>query len=302
MTEQPAAFRLRRATADDSRAVFDVFLPSIRDLADRLNTPWQVEPEAQWQRMRYLFDHLAAHAAEWWIAEDAVTATAIGYARSVERGGLFELSEFFVHPGRQQTGVGAALLEHAFPRDRGEVRTIIATPDVRAQARYYRAGTAAMFPIVALEGRPRAGERMIIEAVRLEPQSRALDAVRAIERDVLEFDRGGEHDWLAERREGYLYRRDGRPIGFAYVGREGCGPIATLEATDQAVVLAHVESRAAALGISEVTFETPMVNAEAVRHLLDRGYRMDAFYTFLMASRPFGRFDRYIGFSPPFVL
>ena len=119
MTEPSPTFRLRRATADDSRAAFDVFLPSIRDLADRLNSPWEVEHEAQWRRMQYLFDHLAAHSAEWWIAEDAATGEPIGYARSIERGGLFELSEFFVHPGRQQAGVGAALLEHAFPEDIG---------------------------------------------------------------------------------------------------------------------------------------------------------------------------------------
>jgi hypothetical protein len=45
-----------------------------------------------------------------------------------------------------------------------------------------------------------------------------------------------------------------------------------------------------------------MVNGEAIGHLLERGFRMDPFYTFLMSSRPFGQFDRYIGFSPPFVL
>jgi GNAT superfamily N-acetyltransferase len=301
MTEP--SFRLRRATADDSRAVFDVFLPSIRDLADRLNTPWQTEPEAQWQRMRYLFDHLAAHAVEWWIAEDGASGEPIGYARSVRRGGLFELSEFFVHPDRQAAGVGAALLERVFPRDRGEVRTIIATPDVRAQARYYRAGTVARFPIVALQGPPRSGAGADdVEPIRLVAGGAEMAEVRRVEAAVLEFDRGDELDWLAERREGYLYRRNGRDIGFAFVGAEGTGPIGALEAADQRAILAHVEDRAVALGISELTFETPMINGEAIGHLLDRGYRMDPFYTFLMSSRPFGQFDRYIGFSPPFVL
>jgi GNAT superfamily N-acetyltransferase len=301
MTAPP--FRLRRATADDSRATFDVFLPSIQDLSRRLNVPWEVKPETQWRRMAYLFDHLAAHAAEWWIAEDVATGETIGYARSVERGGLFELSEFFVHPDRQQSGVGAALIERAFPRDRGEVRTIIATPDVRAQARYYRAGTVARFPIVALQGAPRASASATdVEAVRLVPGAPEMDEARRIESAVLEFDRGDELDWLADRREGYLYRRGGQSIGFSFVGAEGTGPIAALEATHLAAILAHVEGRAAVLGLAEVTFETPMVNGAAIGHLLDRGYRMDPFYTFLMSSRPFGQFDRYIGFSPPFVL
>lgn len=299
----PTSFRLRRATAADSRAAFDVFLPSLRDLSDRLNSPWEVEPEAHWQRMQYLFDHLAEQAVEWWVAEDAATGDVIGYARSIERGGLFELSDFFVHPRHQAAGVGAALLERAFPADRGAVRTIIATPDVRAQSRYYRAGTVARFPIVALGGVPRAVPLPAnVEATRLRPGAAEVDEVRTIERAILEYDRGGEVDWLADRREGYLYRRDGRVIGFAFVGEEGAGPIAALDPADQRSILLHVEDRAASLGLEETTFETPMVNGEAINHLLERGFRMDPFYTFLMSSRPFGQFDRYIGFSPPFFL
>ncbi len=296
-------FRLRPATPDDSRRAFDVFLPSVRDLAARLNTPWDVDPEGQWRRMRHLFDHLATHAAEWWIAEDPDSRKAIGYARSVERGGLFELTEFFVHPERQSAGVGAALLARAFPPGRGDVRVIIATTDVRAQARYYRCGTVARFPIVALGGTPRPTDgRPDLEVLRLTADDAELEEVRRIEAAVLEFDRGAELAALAEEREGYLYRRRGEPIGFAFAGRTGTGPIAALDPAEQPAILAHVEGRAASLGLEEISFEVPMVNGVAIGHLLDRGMRMDPFYTFLMSSRPFGQFDRYIGYAPPFVL
>jgi GNAT superfamily N-acetyltransferase len=296
-------FRLRPATTDDSRRAFDVFLPSVQDLARRQNNPWEVESEAQWARMQYLFEYLAEHAAEWWIAEEEGSGKAIGYARSVERGGLFELAEFFVHPGSQSAGIGAALLARAFPPGRGEVRVIIATTDVRAQARYYRAGTVARFPIVAMFGKPRGTEPdPMLEAVPVTPEGSEIEDLRRIESAVLEFERGDELRWLAGQREAYLYRRRGVPIGFAFVGRTGSGPIAALEPSDQPAILAHVEARAAALELDELSFEVPMVNAEAIRHLLDRRFRMDPFYTFLMSSRPFGRFDRYIGFSPPFVL
>jgi GNAT superfamily N-acetyltransferase len=300
MSEQ---FRIRQATAEDSRRAFDVFLPSVQDLARRQNNPWEVEAEAQWARMQYLFDYLAEHAAEWWIAEEAGSGRAIGYARSVERGGLFELAEFFVHPESQSTGIGAALLARAFPPDRGDVRVIIATTDVRAQARYYRAGTVARFPFVAMLAKPRPIDPdPTVEAVPVTPEGSEIDDLRRIESAVLEFDRGDELHWLAAQREAYLYRRGGEPIGFAFVGRNGSGPIAALEPSDQPSILAHVEARAAALELDELSFELPMVNAEAIRYLLDRRFRMDPFYTFLMSSRPFGRFDRYIGFSPPFVL
>lgn len=296
-------FEIRRATADDSRRAFDVFLASARDLTARQNVPWNPEPEPQWARMRYLFDRLAVHAAEWWIAEDPTTGEALGYARSVERGGLLELAEFFVHPERQSAGVGAALLAHAFPPGRGEVRAIIATTDLRAQARYYRSGCAARFPIAGMLGAPRPTTGSLgLDVTRLTEGSSDLDIVREIDRAVLEFHRGDELDWLVGLREGYLYTRAGRPIGFSFVSPAGSGPIAALDATDQPAILAHVETRAAELGIDEVSLELPMVNEVAVRHLLDRGFRFDPFYTFLMSSRPFGQFDRYIGFSPPFVL
>jgi hypothetical protein len=49
-----------------------------------------------------------------------------------------------------------------------------------------------------------------------------LPEVAAVERDVLGYPRGdAELRWILENREGYLYRRRGAAIGFAFVGREG---------------------------------------------------------------------------------
>jgi hypothetical protein len=130
-----------------------------------------------------------------------------------------------------------------------------------------------------------------------------IPALRRIEAEVLEFERGeADFAWLLGDREGWLYRRAGRDIGFAFLGVRGLGPIATLAPADQVPVLSHVEQRAAALGRSEIGFEVPMVNEVAMRHLLERGFRLDTFFTFLLSSRPFGQFDRFIGFAPPFVL
>ncbi len=296
-------YRLRRGTPDDTRAVFDVFLPAIRDLTARQGSPWEPNRDELWAELSPMYDLLAEHAAEWWVAEDlGRDGELIGYARSVERGALFELTELFVRPDRQSAGVGADLIAHAFPTGRGEVRAIIATTDVRAQARYYAAGTVARFPIVALEGKPRAAKLAPdVEAIRLDGSAEMAQLVE-IEASVLEFDRGDEFRWLAEHREGYLYRRDGVAIGYAFISRGGMGPIATLEAGDMAPILSHVETRAAELGIDALSLEVPMVNEVAMRHLMGRGMRMDGFLNLFMSSRPFGRFDRFIGFSPPFFL
>jgi GNAT superfamily N-acetyltransferase len=292
----------RRATPEDSRACYDVFLPAIGDLTTRQGVPWTPDPEELWPRLQPMYDHFARHAAEWWVAERPNGRLA-GYARSVERGGLFELSEFFVHPERQSAGIGKRLLELTFPLGRGEVRAIIATTDVRALRRYHAAGTFAQFPIAALEGPPSstASADVGLEASRATPGD--IATLRRIEAGVLDFERGeADFAWLLGDREGWLYRRDGRELGFAFVGERGIGPIATLDPVDQVPILGHVEARGASLGRKEIGFEVPMVNEIAMRHLLERGYRLDPFFTFLLASRPFGRFDRFIGFAPPFVL
>jgi hypothetical protein len=254
-----------------------------------------------------MYEMLAAHCVEWWVAERPADGLLVGYARSVERGALFELSEFFVRPGSQAAGIGKRLLERAFPLGRGEVRAIIATIDVRAQARYYRAGTVARFPILSLFGPPRPAEDEDLRGLEAVPITEIeLPDVTAVEQAVLEFPRpADELRWLLSLREGWLYRRDGRAVGFGLLGLPGpggSGPVATLEPEDQVPILRHLEGRAAALGRDSLAWEVPSVNEVAVRHLLDRGLEIDPFITLLMASRQFGQFDRFIGMAPPFVL
>jgi GNAT superfamily N-acetyltransferase len=298
-------FTMRRGTPTDSRAAYDVFIAAVTDLATRLGTPWDPDREELWTRLEPLYRLLAEHTAEWWLAEDG-DGRVIGHARSVERGGLFELAEFFVHPERQAAGVGGSLLERAFPLGRGEVRTIIATTDTRAMSHYYRAGTAAQFPIPALAGAPgtRSGNGPLDPALEAEaPTPDDIPAMRRLERDVLGYDRGDEFSWLLDNRQGYLYRRGGRLVGSAFMGpRGGIGPVAVADAADLPGVLDHLERSAAELELADMTVDVPGPNGAAMRHLLHRGFKMDPFITLLMASRPFGHFDRYIGFSPPFVL
>lgn len=298
--------RFRPATADDSEACYRLFWESVADLAARQGMPWKETADQLWPRFVPLYDLLAEIAAEWWVAADPHTDELIGYARSVERGadgGLFELAEFFVRPGHQAAGVGRQLIERAFPTGRGAVRVIIATTDVRAVARYHRADTSIQFPILGVTGPPSA---RAADGIRLEPvpvDEASLGEVAAIERVVLEYDRGAhELRWLLARREGWLYRSEDRVVGCAFIGAEGTGPIAALDPGAMPDILGHLEARGAALGRDELGFEVPAPNVVAIRHLLARGFRFDPFVTYLMASRPFGSFDRYLGFTPPFVL
>src|SRR5690606_37148532 len=132
------------------------------------------------------------------------------------------------------------------------------------------ADTSIQFPILGLNGVPAADAA---DALRLEPlritDADGLEEVAEIERTVLDYDRGPrELGWLLERREAFRYRYAGRTVGFAFIGPDGVGPIATLEPDHLPDVLRHVEARAAAIGREEVGFEVPAPNVIAIRHLL----------------------------------
>jgi hypothetical protein len=291
---------IRRGTPADLRPAYDVSVAAMSDLFVRQGLPWDLDQEAFWGQLEPFLSHLVTTAAEWWVAEDPTDGSLIGYARSVERGGLFELAELFVRPGNQSSGLGARLIELAFPIGRGEIRAIIATTDVRALARYYGAGTVARFPIASMSGSPRSAEPNGLE-IR-EATIDDIATVAEIEEAVVGFPRHDDYPWLFEHREAYLYGRDGRAVGFAFASDAGQGPIAALEPADQVPILLHVEERARARGMDGVSFEVPAINEVAMRHLLGRGFRIDPPLSLLMSSAPFGAFDRFIGFGPQVVL
>jgi ribosomal protein S18 acetylase RimI-like enzyme len=233
-------------------------------------------------------------------AIDEADGSMVGYARSIERGGLFELTELFVRPDRQSAGLGRRLIDLAFPDGRGEVRVIVATGDVRALARYYGAGTVVRFPIAELGGAPRPGDAGDLEAVPA--TQRDIPEFAAIEEAVVGYPRRADYAWLIEHRDGHLYRRRGRAVGFAFVGSDGSGPVVALDPVDQVPILRHTEGRAHILGLNAISFEVPMPNEVAMRHLLGRGFRIDPPLTLLMSSVPFGKFDRFLPFGPSATL
>ncbi|HTU61315.1 MAG TPA: GNAT family N-acetyltransferase [Polyangiales bacterium] len=291
---------IRRATKADARPAFDVCMLAMADEFKRANLEWKMEPEQFWKGLAPLYRHLAEHCAEWWVAQAVSDGKLIGYARSVERGDLFELSEFFIEPGQQSAGLGRELIERAFPVGRGRVRLILATLDERALARYFRADTVARFPLAMMSAAPRPSE-----AIELEASVATLDDVEqldAIERAVVGHSRAHEYPWLLEEREGFLYKRNGTVVGYGFLGSFGQGPVAALEPELQRSILLHLEGRAHARGLEQISFVVPTINQVAVTHLLARGFRIDPPLNLFMSNEPFGHFDRFVSYGPPVIL
>jgi GNAT superfamily N-acetyltransferase len=295
----------RPAGLADSFTAFKIFGQAVADLVRRLNLSAVAEGDDPavlagfWQKRQSLFEHLARTADQFWLAEDG--GEAIGYARSILRDGVRELTEFFVLPDRQSAGVGRALLDRALPPDEAARRVIIATSDARALARYLKAGVYARFPVYYFSRPPEqvaVPTDLVIEPITAPAQ--AIETLAAIDQAVLGHRREVDHTWLLDQNQGYLYYREGQPVGYGYSGASH-GPFALLHPADFPAVLAHAESLAAAAG-HDFGVEAPLINRAAVDYLLSRGCRMEAFFAFFMSDAPFGRFENYLFTSPPFFM
>ncbi len=71
---------------------------------------------------------------------------------------------------------------------------------------------------------------------------------------------------------------------------------------DQPAIVLHFETLVQSRGMETVSFQVPSINVVVMDHLLKRGYKIDTPPGFLMSSREFGRFDRFLPFAPAIVL
>ena len=299
--------RIEPGSAADSYAVFLIFERSYADLTRRLgmSEPTSAaDPEAlarTWAIRRSLYEHLAATADQFWLAKHGDET--IGFARSILRDGLRLVTELFILPDQQSSGLGRALLARALPARGTERRWLLATADPRAQALYLKHGLYPQFPVYYLWRQPRRlpplVSDLVVEAVA--PAAAAVQVMGDIDARLLNHRRDVDHHWLMSDRQAYLYTRAGRPVGYGYVGHAS-GPFALLDAADFPAVLAQAEDQAARQGRSHFGLEVPMVNHRAVDYLLAGGFQIDRFMAQFMSDGPTGRFGNYILTSPPFIL
>jgi GNAT superfamily N-acetyltransferase len=223
-------------------------------------------------------EHLANSASAFWVAEH--DGRLVGYARAFLREHSLQLTEFFVSPEAQSSGIGRELLTRVFSPVGVERRIVIATLDTRAQSLYLRSGVYPHFPISYFSRKPEANivvaNDLIFEPVTNTPG--ILDTIGSIDRQVLGYRRDVDHQHLLAQRNAYLYRRKGEPVGYGYLGHNS-GPFALLDDSDFPAVLAHAE-REAALSGERFGVDVPLINRAAVDYLLARGCRMDSFMEF----------------------
>lgn len=288
---------------EDAFPCFQVFFRAVFELEQRQGmTPvggGDAEEALQnlWGRRESIFQHVTDTAEQCWVAEDE--GKIVGYARAILRDGVRQLTEYFVHPTYQSAGVGHGLISRTFPKKGADYRIIIATTDLRAQARYMKERVFPRFPIFHFSRMPEeitVPYAIVAEPVTASPE--VFDLLNEIDKQVLGFQRPKDHAWLLKNRRGYIYVSDGDAVGYGYLGPNS-GPFALLESKSYPAVLAHAEHDAA-LHQHKLGLEVPSINTPAIDYLMARGFQIDAFMTFFMSNSVFGNFENYIFTNPPF--
>lgn len=292
---------VREGTSADLRPAFEVFRRSLWDLLQRqgaVGADQDDDVDKARAVMGPFVDHLAEHAAEFWVAEG--DEGLVGMARSLERGGVFQLTEFFVDPGAQSAGVGRSLLDRAFPIGRGRHRSIIATTDPRALGLYLRYGVQFQTMLVNVEFEPVThAYETDLEFLPVAEVERPLEAIAALDRRHLDHERSVEIAFLMENRPGFLYRRDGEFVGYGFESKgRFTGPVLVADPADLPAALSHLENSAAAAGVRQVDLEIALDARAPVQWMLGRGHRFFPFYTTLLGSSAFVPRDRYVFFGP----
>jgi GNAT superfamily N-acetyltransferase len=308
--EPTGDIRFRRRETADMPGAYRVFRRTWFDYLHRIGlldgaTAQNPPVEESWLKQRAQMEHLAATAAEDWVAE-ARDGRIVGWAQSVERDGLLELTLFFVDPSVQSRGIGRALLERAFPLGRGHSRAIVASQDPRALALYLQFGVGFATTSAYFRGRPEPSEittDLAIERVEAGTEPAAEAAIVALERELLGHGRIEDTRFLLGDRPAWLARRGGHVVGMAFgatrdaparaKGRE-TGPIGALDPADVPALIATVENDAAASGIELLGFTVPMVNSTAMAHVLGRRFQIDPVYLFILSSDQRMRLDRWV--------
>lgn len=302
----PATYR--PLVAADVPAAYAVFRRSLFDYLYRIgmvDAATAADPPiaSAWGSQGPWIEHLVGTAAENWVALDGDDRV-IGWAMTVERDGVLELTHFFVEPGTQAKGIGRELLARAFPPGRGRHRVIIATGDAPALGMYLRAGVGYVTTAADFFRTPEAVEvGSDLEFERLMPGPAAVAAVGAVDEAILGHRRDVDVAFLLGNRPGWIARRDGAVAGIAFgaVGANS-GPIGVLDPADAPALLRLVEREAHAAGLAELYFTVPLVNRVAVRELLARGFRIDPFYVNVLADEASMRLDRWVHTGPVFII
>lgn len=295
-----AGLVFRPATAEDLVATYEVFVAAANDLRARSGRPpIDDTPQRRGWAIPFRRHVLANDGAGFHVAEDDGRVVGFGIATVRER--VWYLAALHVLPAYQARGVGREVLRRCLaaapPRS---VRIVISeSSQPVSNALYAKHGMYQWAPLLHVEGPIPArldAPRLDQETLRADDEA-MLETLDTIDRDVLGVARTVDHRyWLAQPGvAGLLFRRGAEVSGYAYASDAGkVGPVAVRSPRDVPPVLAASLASAAERGARVASLVVPGHCRSAVAYLLENGSRFGESINLLLASRPFGRMDRYL--------
>jgi GNAT superfamily N-acetyltransferase len=292
----------RRATA---AAASRIITAAFRDLSTRQGrAPFSAPEDHAAAALRHVIE---TDGARFCLACDGERS--VGFGAGLVRGAFSYCAGLFVLPEWQGRGLGRRLFEAAFeglPVAGGVAALTSSAANPISNGLYARHGIYPRHALLSLRGPATRvcgsppGHAHVLDAEPIEMAH--LDELRGIDDAVLGFDRTPDHLWFLSQplHPGWLFRRRGRAIGYAYLGGDGTegagsvGPVATVRPGDQAEVLCCVLAELAARGQERATVVVPGPNLAAQRVLWEAGFAFEGATGLLCASRPFAHFDRYV--------
>jgi len=236
-----------------------------------------------------------------------VNGVLVGYVQGFVRGETWFCSQFFVLPDVHDLGLGTELLRRAidYGRSRGaRIISVMSSTSHAAQSLYMRHGMYGIAIAYSLAGpvdalcdlpEPDGVRKRIVDCDGWQDRIAALDEL------VWGADRRQDHafymsppDVAGRHVETFAVVRDGEMAGYAYADDNGfVAPVAARTAADQLPLLRMAGEWLRDREVGEATTYVLSANPTALGALLDRGWKL-RWWTFFLASEPFGRFDRYI--------
>ena len=254
----------RNATDADILAAHAVFVAAEGELLQRHGFGWPEPPpvERVAPGLRHL---LRSDGDRCFVAE--IEGRVVGYSAAWVRGDTSFLAALFIEPAHQGLGIGRRLMELALDGAPSRCMTISDAIQPVSNALYARHGLLPTTPILEFTGPATA-----VAPSDLTPSDPAAADLAELDLAAYGFDRAVDHAFWATQAAGTVWRRDGRPVAYAYRWPNGrIGPIAGL---DEASAAAALEAELARRPDGWV--EIPGTSRSLVRAAVGAGMRLVA--------------------------
>jgi GNAT superfamily N-acetyltransferase len=287
-----AEIQYRPARPEDVPEMADLFLEAVSNMYARNNITAAVPPRPA---VLLGYEHVRStgifHVAE-------LEGRIVAIAGAVVRDHLWYLSAFWARPDLRGRGIGMPLLRRVWDAGQQAGATIFFTwssVDSAAMASYMKLGMVPGYPILLFEGAsrklPRVASAYKVEALE---KSHAMD----LDQEMRGTRRPADHELWLDRLglQGRQVLRDGKVVGYYYLGKGNIGPVAWNRPGDGEALLTLACQESSAI-VPQIRLAVPGINHSALRFAFDSGLRLTSFAHFLTTA-PFGRIEGYLPWGP----